>query len=112
MAESGQLAEIEERRRRLVAESERLRGELAIEAANLCASLTWVARGYEIVRSLRSVWPVAATVAGFVVARKGSGWFRSLGKFWSLWRAGQRALTLWRSRAARGETGRSAAPEL
>jgi hypothetical protein len=107
LAESGQLAEIEERRRRLVAESSRLRGELAIEVGNVCASLTWVARVYEIMRSLRSVWPVAATVAGFVVVRKG-GWFRSLGKLWSLWRAGQQALTLWRSRAARGETSDAA----
>jgi hypothetical protein len=98
LAQPWQIGSSEERRRLLVAESDRLRQQFAGELANLRPTVAWMERGYSVFHSLRSVWPWLAAAGGVLVARKGGGLFRSLGKAWSVWRLGKKLAGLWRSR--------------
>ena len=96
MAAPPQIARIEERRRLLLARSEQYRQQLAVEIENLRTTAVWVERGYFTFKKLRNIWPVAVTVAGFLIARKrravvqtGSSLFRNATKLLSWWRIGR-----------------------
>jgi hypothetical protein len=101
---------LDEQRRRLLARCEQHRREMAGELANLRTAAVWVEQGYSLVRMLRSIWPLAATVAGVFVARKGGSFVRKAGKIWSLWRLGRRMFGLWRHRAAESSGAEEPAP--
>jgi hypothetical protein len=98
VAELSQIEQLAERRRELRAESERLRQQLAGELAKVRAVVVHVEQGYALVKALRPAWPLVASAAGFLVARKGGGLLESLRRVWSWWRLGQRVLEFWRSR--------------
>ena len=104
MAGPAEIERLEERRRLLVHESDRLRRQLAADAAGLQAAAAWVDTGYSVFQSVRGYWPLFAAGAGFFVARKRGGLLRSLGKLWTVWKVARRLVPLWRSVSA--EKGR------
>ncbi|MDE3067618.1 MAG: hypothetical protein KGJ60_08710 [Verrucomicrobiota bacterium] len=77
------LEQLEERKRLLVAESERHRRALMEQLQNLESAAAWVERGLGLARSLRGWWPVLAPVAGFLFARRRR---RLLDLLWRCWR--------------------------
>jgi hypothetical protein len=100
-----QLSEIErlaERRRLLLAESERYRQAIAAQVKNLGPTAVWLDRGYSLARSLRSSWPLLAAAAGFLLARKrrseraGRSLLHLLRRIWAWWRRYQTVTSLWR----------------
>ena len=78
----------------LIDQSDRLRQELVAELEILESSAAWVEKGYTVARSIRSLWPILAGVAGLVVAKKGGSWLRKLGKAWSFFRIARNVLGL------------------
>jgi hypothetical protein len=110
MAQLSQIAQLEERQRLLVAESDQLRQQMASELAELSTAATWVESGYSLVQSLRSLWPVLAGAAGLFVARKRGGWLQTLGKAWSLWGLAKRVAVLWRRYSAAAPSAEEATP--
>ena len=92
MAQLSEIERLAQRRRLLLAESERYRQQIAGHLDNLRPAAAWAERGYSLVRSLCSSWPLLAAAAGFLIARKRHpsrkrGFLlRTLGKAWSLWR--------------------------
>jgi len=96
MAETAQVNDLQERRRLLLAESEALRRQIAVDLANLRPTAAWVDTGYVAFRSLRTLSPLVALVGGFFVARKGTGVFQVIRKLWSGWRLGRNLPALWR----------------
>jgi len=108
MAQSWELAQIDERRQKLIAEGDRLRRQIDTELACLETAAYWVEKGFSLVQSLRSWWPVAAAGLGLFLGRKGGRSLKRLGKLWSLWRVFRQAMSLWRqyfSRPPAHETG-------
>jgi hypothetical protein len=97
VAQSRELARLAERRRLLVAESARLRRQMAEDLAGLRSATVWVERGYAVVQSGRTLWPLLAGVAGLLVARKKRGWIHTARRLWSWWRLGKQLSGLWRS---------------
>ena len=96
MAELSEIEKLAERRRQLVADSERNRRDVARELRNLGAITAWAERGYSIAQSVRAWWPVAGVVAGFLITRKGGSFFRALAKGWSWWQVAKRFAPMWR----------------
>ncbi len=96
MAQPKELAQLAERRRLLLAESERLRHRLAEETAELQVAAGWIERGVGFVQSLQAWWPLVAAGAGFFMARKRGGWLQLFGKAWSIWRVVKQFEPLWR----------------
>jgi len=96
LAQRPKIIPLAERRRLLLARSEQQRQQMSAELDNLRPTAAWVERGYSLVHTLRSVWPLVATAAGLLVATKGGSIFRSAGKIWSLWRIGRKFIGLWR----------------
>ena len=103
MAGSGEIAQLEERRRLLVAESDCLRQQFAGDLMRVQATAVWVDRGYSVFKSLRSYWPILATAAGFLMARKKGARLRLVGKLWAYWRILKKVAGLWRSYSRRKE---------
>lgn len=103
MAHPGELERVFERRRRLMAESDRLRREIAGEFANLENAVGWIDRGYSLIRSFRAWWPLAAAAAGLMLGRTRGGLLKKLGKAWSLWKLARKATSLWQQFAPRRE---------
>ena len=105
MAQLSELERFAQRRRLLLAESECYRQLIAGQLDNLRPAATWVERGYSLVRSLRSSWPLLAAAAGFFIARKRPPsrtrglLFRVLAKGWSVWRLAK-TLALLRRRSS------------
>ena len=95
MAQSSEIALVLARRRQLVLESSQLRRQADADLARLAETLTWVERGYSVLQSVRSYWPLLVGAAGFLVARKKGGWVRSLGRLFSMWRVARRLVRLW-----------------
>ena len=87
-------------------ESQLLRSEIAVEIENLRPVVGWVERGYSMALSLWSFWPLIGGVAGFFVARKKGSVVRKVGKIWSFWRVGKKALEVFQ----RFYSGRASAP--
>jgi hypothetical protein len=96
MADLTQIEGLAERRRRLLAESEALRRQIAGHVANLQPAAAWVETGYSAFRSLRALTPVMALVGGFFVARKGTGLLRVITRLWSGLRLVRQLPALWR----------------
>ena len=96
MADLTEIEGLAEHRRRLLAESEALRREIAVDLANLRPTAAWMETGYVAFRSLRTLSPLVALVGGFFVARKGTGLFQVIRKLWSGWRLGRKLPALWR----------------
>ena len=94
-----EIKRLEERRRVLVAESERLRRQAAGDLSVLDETIGRVRRGCAAFETLGSWWPAVAAVAGVFVARKNSGWFATLKKVWSWWQLSQKLAGLWRASA-------------
>jgi hypothetical protein len=100
MAEFTEIARLETYRRMLLDRSEDHRREMATELEALRPTAAWVERGYTVFQAVRSIWPVAATAAGFLVARKGGSIFRNAGRIWSAWRLARKFLRIWRSQTS------------
>ena len=101
MAQPSELEQLEERRRRLVAESDQCRQQVARELEQLRPIALWAEKGYSLAQSLRSWWPAMALASGFLLTRRGitrkRGFLlRALGKAWSGWQLGKRLAPLWR----------------
>lgn len=97
MAELTEIDRIIERRRQLLAESARLRGELAGDVAALSSTIAWIERGYVWGRSLRVLWPVFAAGAGFWLTRRRPRHGRSIiSRVWGWWQLVSKAASLWK----------------
>ena len=98
MAELPEIEKLAEHRRRLIAESERNREEIARELGNLGAVTAWAEKGYSVAQSIRAWWPVAGVVAGFLITKKGGSrsLLRALAKGWSWWQIARRFAPMWR----------------
>jgi hypothetical protein len=106
VAQLPQIAQLEARRRELVAESERHRQQLTAELEQLRSAATWVETGFSLARSLRTYWPVLAAGAALFGARKRGSLLGALGKGLSLWRLVKKLSGLWGRRAPEPESSR------
>jgi hypothetical protein len=94
----GQLSEIERlqaRRRELVAESQRLRQQIAGELENLRPVAVWANRGYRVFETLWAAWPLVGGAATFALGRKRHAFLRKAAKAWTWFRLGKKAADLW-----------------
>lgn len=96
MVQHSGLAGIEAQRRLLLAESDRLREEIAAEAATFKHPLELAGKGWSIFERVRPFWPLVAVAAGFAVTRKGSGLLGILGRITSWVQLGRKVVSLWR----------------
>jgi hypothetical protein len=80
-------------------QSDRLRQEVVAELENLQKAAIWVEKGFAVAQTMKSLWPLLAGLAGIMVARRGGGWLRKLGKAWSFWRLARQVTGLWPKRA-------------
>ena len=96
MAELSEIDKLVERRRQLLAESERNRQEMARELRNLSAVVAWGEKGYAAARNIRGWMPVLGVLGGFLMTRKKGGLFRLIAKGWSWWQIGRRVAPMWR----------------
>ncbi len=97
MAQAWELEQLAERRRVLVAESDRLRYQAAHDWAGLETPAAWLQRGYRLVQSGRALWPWVAGLAGLLLVRKSTGSLGTARKLWSYWRVCRKISALWRS---------------
>jgi hypothetical protein len=95
MAHVSEIAALEERRRGLIADSDRLREQVAAEVAHLHTTALWFDRGYAWAQLARHVWPLLAGAAGLFAARKSRGVLGTLTRILSWWRLGRRLVDLW-----------------
>lgn len=95
MARLSEIENLEERRRRLRAESDRLRCQLGTEIGQLQAATCWLRTSYSLLQSVRAVWPLIVAGAGFLVARKRGGLLNSLGRLWSIWKMAKKLIHVW-----------------
>jgi hypothetical protein len=95
VAQLSEIAALEEHRRRLIAESDRLRQQVAGELARLHTAAAWLDRGHALVQSTRYLWPFIAGAAGFFVTRKRRGVLGTVTRILSWWRLGKRLVGLW-----------------
>ena len=96
MAEPSEIEKLAERKRKLIAESDRHRQDISRELRNLGTVATWAERGYSAAQSVRAWWPIAGVVAGFLITKKGGSLFRGLAKGWSWWQIAKRFAPIWR----------------
>lgn len=96
MAELSEIDKLAERRRQLLAESERNRQTMARELRNLGGVVAWGEKGYSVARTLQGWWPVVGLVGGLLVTRGRGGLFRLIAKGWSWWQIGRRIAPMWR----------------
>ena len=100
MAQDSELTRLEQRRLVLLARCEQYRQDLGAELDDLRPTVIWVERGYTIFQRVRSLWPIAATAAGFLFIRKGGSIFRNAGKILSVYRLARRLFGLWKGYTA------------
>jgi len=94
MAQSSDLERLLQRRRLLIAESDRLRRDVAEGFVNLEAATAWMEKAYAILQGLRSWWPLAAGAAGLFLGTAKGGVLGKVGKIWSLWRLVRRVVSV------------------
>jgi hypothetical protein len=99
-----------ERKRLLLARSQQYRQQMAADIENLETAALWIERGYVAMNRIRRVWPLIATAAGFLMARKGRAVVKTSGsilgklaKVLSMWRIGKKLTGLYRSYAMAAE---------
>jgi hypothetical protein len=107
MAERSEIADLEERRRSLLAESDRLRQQLTAEVARLEPAVALVDRGLALARSVRHFWPILAGAAGFFLARKRRSAVGTLSRVVSWWRLGKKLVGFWRAYSAASHSERA-----
>ncbi len=95
MADVDEIADLAERRQRLLAESDMLRRQIAGNLANVRPAVAWVETGYVVFRSLRTLSPLVALIGGIFVARKRMGVLHLVRKLWSGWKLGRKLPSLW-----------------
>ena len=103
MAELSQLAQLEERRRNLLARSDCFRRQLAEEFENLRHPVVLLEKGWSVAQSLKAAWPWVAMASGFVFAskiRRRRSLFATASKVWSWWRLARKLYHLWQRRTA------------
>ena len=101
MAQLSQIAQLAERRRLLVAESDWRRRQISAEAANLHTSIVWIERASSLAGAVGVVWLLLAPLARMLIVRKrSSSWFRILRRGWAGWKLGKKLAALWRRRGA------------
>jgi hypothetical protein len=86
---------LENRRRQLLAESERLRHQLRAEIGQLQATTGWLKVGFSLLQSARSYWPLVVAGTGFLLTRKRSGPLSLFDKIWSVWRIAKKLINFW-----------------
>jgi hypothetical protein len=97
VAQPSELERLAGQRRRLIAESDALRGQLAEEVAALQRSTSWIERALALAQSSRAIWPILAGLAGLLLARASGGLFGRAGKMLSWWRLTKKLAALWHS---------------
>ena len=102
MPDFRQIVPIEERRRLLLAESARLRRQLATDFAGLKTTAQRAERVVSVALSLRALWPVIAGLAGLWLGRRRQGGLlQKVGKLWSWWNVGKKVMSFWEARKPR-----------
>ncbi len=101
MAQRSEIESLAERRERLLAESDRLRQQVAEDITRLEPLFGWADRGYSVARSVITAWPLLAGAAGFLIARKRRGTVSTLTRILSWWKLGRKAYGLWRAFSSR-----------
>ena len=98
MAELSEIEKLAERKRRLIAESDRNRHEIARELRNLGTVTAWAEKGYSAAQSIRAWWPVAGVIAGFLITKRGGSrsLLRVIAKGWSWWQIAKRFAPMWK----------------
>jgi len=96
LAELSEIERLAERRRLLVSESGRCREQLAAEIRHLNGVVSWAERGYSLARALRTAWPIAGLLGGFLITSKKGFLFRAAAKGLSVWQIGKRLAPLCR----------------
>jgi hypothetical protein len=71
LANPSEIKRLAERKRLLLGRIEQHRQQMAAEMENLHTTAVWIERGYITMKRIRAVWPILATAAGFLIARKG-----------------------------------------
>ncbi len=97
MAQLSEIRRLQEQRRQLVAESDRLRARCAGHVRHVNDSLAWVEKGYAVVRQLRPFWPVIAGMGGLLLARRRGSRLRLFSKLMSGWRFARTLRGVWRT---------------
>jgi hypothetical protein len=110
MAKRSEIESLAEHRQRLLAESDRLRQQVAEDIDHLEPLFGWVDRGYAVARSVIRAWPLVAGAAGFLIARKRRGPASTLTRILSWWKMGLKAYGLWKAFSSRSP-GPQQAPE-
>lgn len=95
MARLSEIELLADRRRLLLAESERLRRQLGTEIGQLQAATGWIESGYSLLKSVRPYWPLVVAGAGFLLTRKRGRPLSSLDRIWSVWRIAKKAIHFW-----------------
>jgi len=96
LAELPEIDKLAERRRQLLAESERHRQEMARELTNLGGVVAWGEKGYAVARTIQGWWPMLGVLGGFLITRKKGSFFKLIAKGWSWWQIGRRVAPIWR----------------
>jgi hypothetical protein len=104
LANQSEIEHLAERKRLLLARCEQHRQQMSADLDNLHSVAVWIERGHGAMKRIRTVWPLLATAAGFLIARKGraaaktsSSLFGKFGKILSWWRIGKKLTGFWRS---------------
>ena len=90
-----EIGNLKERRRLILAESERLRCQLGTEIGQFRAATVWIKTDCSLLQSVRVCWPLVVAGAGFLIARKRGGLLRSLVRIWSVWDMAKKLVLGW-----------------
>jgi hypothetical protein len=97
MAPRAVIESLAQRREQLLAESDRLRQQVAEDITRLEPLFGWADRGYSVARSVITAWPLVAVAAGFLIARKRRGSVSTLTRILSWWKLARNAYGLWKA---------------
>ena len=97
MAQPAELTRLAQQRRLLATQSNALRQQMADDFNGLQHSVAWIDRVYSFARPSRALWPILAGIFGLLLARRGGGTFRKVGRLLSWWRVLKQITPLWRS---------------
>ena len=95
MARFSEIELLANRRRLLLAESDRLRRQLGAEIDQLQAATDWIKTGYSLLQFVRSYWPLVVAGAGFLLTRQRRSPLSVLERIGSVWRIAERLFHLW-----------------
>ena len=101
MAQRPQIKSLAERRLQLIADSDRLRQQMAEDFTRLEPLCGWVDRGYSMARSALTAWPILAGAARFLGAKQRRGRVSTITRVLSWYRIGRRAFGFWKAFSSR-----------